>query len=151
MQQRRSTSGAIKPRKSLSRDKENKLDSLFYPLKELLEVYELHLQVKTDNENQYELWTSHSYRLTTVNPKTIVGIQFGAVIKCQKHVSLFLHALYFSNEIKEGLSDNLKVLVKAKTALHIKELNEEILKEIELVMKKCWAFYESKNWVTIKS
>lgn len=145
-----STTAHLYPTKPLNRALDNKLESVFHQLKGLLQPYQSDLQLKRDIENHYELWTSHGFRTQSVNPKTKIGLQFAAVIKCKRFVGLYLYPLYISQNIKDGLCDSLKSSLGGQTCFHITELTDETLNEIDITIKKCWDFYKNKNWVKIK-
>ena len=141
-----STTAHLLPTRPINRNLDNRLETVFYELKKLLQPYESSLQLKRDVDNQYELWAPHAFLAKRVNPKTKMGLQFGAVIKCKKFVGLYLYSLYIQQTIKDTLSDDLKALLGGQACFHITMLNDTLLNEIDAPVNKCWDFYLDKIW-----
>lgn len=143
-----STTAHLRSYRTPARNNNHGHNVAFTQLKELLNPYELYLDVKSDTGQHYELWTTHAYR-NKMRPYNIkVGLQFAGLAINKNYVSLYLQYFYLQPESKNELGENIKAKLKGQSCFHFTTLTEELTLEIKEAVKKSWDYYQKQKWVT---
>ena len=120
------------------------LTNLFLKLKELMKKYEPPFIPKTETNSGYDLWIKKE---VTVASRKYPEFFFGGVTLRPKYVSLYNMPMYMSKEITQGLSPALKKKLSGKSCFHFTEMNDDLLKEIEILFEKGFAYFAENGWV----
>jgi hypothetical protein len=96
-----------------------------------------------------------SFQLTVPKPVTIPGsyggkpvpVQLAAAILQKGYVGFYLMCIYMSDEHKKKLSTNLLKLLKGKTCLHVKKLDDGMRKDIEAALELGTKVYKERGWL----
>lgn len=134
------------------------LQEVFSGLCEIIRPYQKNLVIKKNSAVHYELWTNHAYRVNNLQYrgrkigqqiKSRTGIQFAAAVVFKGWVSFYLYPLYLSADLRAEMSDELRshLFRNSKSCMHFTTLTEEMKTELQELVKKCWAYYESQYWV----
>jgi len=113
---------------------------LFNRLRKVMAAYEKLLTCTGDNENSYELYTTHIMK----NKKPLF---FGGVKINKNFVSYHLMGLYVFPEMVEQIDPKLRALLKGKSCFNVKRLDEHLLDQLERITQRCLERYQSQGYV----
>lgn len=111
-------------------------------LVKLLKKYENRLEVKSNTNDHYELWTTHIFRSSGSSPKFKKGILFSSVIIHRRFTSLYFYPLYIDPELKTKLTEKLKGHLKGKTCFHFNALSIDLLPDLVELFELGWDSYK---------
>jgi len=137
----------------ISRKKNNKNPTegiliVYERLIDLLKVYEPFLDLRTNTDTHYELWTKHQFITKSFHPTLKKGLMFVACGIFDRHVSLYFYPFSYDKKLADNISENLRAQLKFKTCFHFTELSTETVQDLKILLKAGWDFYESQRWVS---
>lgn len=110
--------------------KEEFFPEVFARLKGILEPYESTMVLKGNTNEHYYLDT---FMINPINNKAAF---FGSAIIKKNYVSFYLMPVYAFPELLVGISEPLRKRMQGKSCFNFKEINEELLKELEQLTRK---------------
>lgn len=108
-------------------------------LKQLLEPYESHMEVKANNGESYYLDTRY------VNPKNKLPLFFGAVTIKKNYVSYHLMPVYVYPELLDTLSPDLKKRMQGKSCFNFKTIDDTLLDELRNLTERGYQQYRGNG------
>jgi len=123
------------------------LEETFNLLVGILEPVCKHFEVKSNTHLHYEIWTNHVYRTSGQNARYKKGCMFASVIIFSKFVSFYFYPLYLSQELKDGLREELKPFLSGESCFHFSKPDTLPLSELSKLIEDGFYFYEKQQWV----
>jgi hypothetical protein len=123
---------------------EDRRAEIFAQLKELLVKYNPPLASKIDTERAYDLW---SVKDLVIDGRKYKEVYFAGIVIQKDYVGLYYMPVYAEPEIKALFKPELLKLLKGKSCFHIKNLNDELLGQIEQVLADGFNQYQQRGWV----
>ncbi|MBW7955441.1 DUF1801 domain-containing protein [Patescibacteria group bacterium] len=102
------------------------------------------LTVTEDLANRYILV---SKKEAVVAGKLRPEVYFGGLIIQSSYVGFYHMPLYTHQEAKNHFSARLLKMLKGKSCFHIKELDDELLRDIRVALKKSLELYRKNGWI----
>jgi len=120
------------PKKQALPKKEDNRLKIFKILPQILSEYSPPLAAVSDFEGRYEL--------VSKKPNEFMGrkrpeMYFGAAIIQSNYVGLYLMHVYMQPKVLEKLGTELRKTLKGKSCFHIKTLDNNLIKQIEIAVK----------------
>jgi len=117
---------------------------IFQQLKKILSRYSPPLTATSDFEGRYEL--------VSKKPVEFMGrkkpeMYFGAAIIQSNYVGLYLMHVYLSAESLKKISPDLMKTLKGKSCFHIRRLDNNLIKQIEVAVKDGMQCYRKLNFI----
>ncbi len=119
------------------------LAKTYRELKALLKPYERHFEVRSSHGFRYELWGKHEVEL---RGKPHDPIQFAALIIQGTYVGFYFTPIYVK-PTAFTLSPKLSKMKTGKGCFHVKELDDELKKDIKRMLAKGLECYKKLKWV----
>jgi len=96
-----------------------------------------------------------SLQLVTPKPVTVAGAyggkpvnwQFAAVIRQKDYVGFYLMGVHSNAELKKKASAALLKTLKGKSCFHLKSLDDQMRKDIAIVLDASAGIYKQRGWV----
>jgi hypothetical protein len=123
---------------------QDKLVDIFQRLKKILKKYEDPLKPKFDLDSKYDLW---SFKNVEIDGRKKKEVYFAGLIIQSKWVGLYYMPVYTDTSLKEVFKPELLNLLKGKSCFRIKELNEEMIHQIEEALEKGYNLYKQRGWI----
>ncbi len=117
---------------------------IFSSIRDLLGRYSPPMVVKSETEIQYELW---SVKDVVIAGKKKNELFFASAIIQKSYVGFYFMPIYTDPELSEVISPMLLKTLKGKSCFHIKEISEQVMKDIDLALKVGFDKYREKGWV----
>jgi hypothetical protein len=103
----------------------------------------------------YKTGDKKAFQLTVPKPVAIPGayggkptnVMMAAVILQKGYVGFYLMCIYMNEAVKTKLSPALLKLLKGKTCFHLKKLDDELRKDIELALELGTKAYRERGWL----
>lgn len=111
-------------------------NNIFEQLKTILSQFELNLSVLHDKADHYYLNT----RTTETTKKDEF---FGAVQVKKSYVSFHLMPIYYYPELLDNISQELKTRMQGKSCFNFKEIDSNLLAELNSLTKNAFEKYKA--------
>jgi len=99
---------------------------------------------RTNSETLYDLWSDKNVEIEGRQRNEV----FFASVQINKgHVGFYFMPVYAEPDMKQVFDENLLQLLKGKSCFHIKELDEQLLNQIEESLAEGYRLYKEKGWV----
>lgn len=126
--------------------------TVFTQIADMLQPYTsrsgLLLDVRINTPEHFELWTKHSFRSLSQNPKYKRGILFAGALIMKKCVGLYLYPLYINPALSDKIDEVLKPFWKGNSAFHFSEpLAEATLSTLARLLDEGWDYYRVNRWI----
>ena len=122
----------------------NGLQAIFGALKPLLQAYQPPLIPKTDDERYFDLW---SPKPIVIDGRKRKEVFFAGLIIQKDYVGFYFMPTYAETNLKTVFEPELLCLLKGKFCFHVKKLDEELLRQIEVALKIGYELYRERDWV----
>jgi len=99
---------------------------------------------RTNSETLYDLWSDKNVEIEGRQRNEVF---FASVQIHTAHVAFNYMPVYAEPEMKLVFDENLLKLLKGKSCFHIKELDEQLLNQIEESLAEGYRLYKEKGWV----
>ena len=73
--------------------------TIFDQIVSLLLPYSARLNIRVNTSEHFELWTKHTFRSLSMNPKDKRGILFAGVLIMKRHIGLYLYPLHLNADL----------------------------------------------------
>ena len=123
---------------------QDKLVYIFGRLKLLLKKYEDILKPKFDLDSKYDLW---SFKEVIIDGRKKKEVYFAGIIIQSRYVGLYYMPIYTDTNLKDIFEPRLLGLLKGKSCFHIKEIDDELEKQIDSALKKGHDLYKQRGWI----
>ena len=121
---------------------------IFSQLVSLLQPYANRLDIRTNTPDQYELWTKHSFRSLSMNPKNKRGILFAGTLIMKKHIGLYFYPLHIHPDLIVAIDESIRPFWKGNSAFHFrKPLTDLIMVKLIHLLDEGWEYYRQKQWI----
>lgn len=121
---------------------------IFRQIVSLLLPYSTRLDTRINTPEHYELWTKHTFRSPTMNPKDKRGILFAGVLIMKRHIGLYLYPLHINPELALNIDATLKPFWKGNSAFHFNEpLSELTVVKMTQLFDDGWGYYRLNQWI----
>jgi hypothetical protein len=131
-------STAAPKKRSLPKTGDEKAE-IFQILKNILSKYSPPLTEVANTDRQYELISKKPFEFMGVRKP---GICFASTKIQGSFVGLYLMHVYMKPECLQDISPRLLKTLKGKTCFHIKKIDEELMKEIEMAVEQGFQGYQ---------
>lgn len=84
---------------------------------------------------------------TSIGSRSSRQTYITGIIQQKGYVGLYFMPIYSHPKKFNGISDKLKKTIKGKSCLHIKELDAEMEKEIQKILKEGIDLYRKEGWI----
>ena len=111
---------------------------VFNELKPLLKEYQPLLNVKSDFEGRYELYST---RPLMYEGKHKEEVFFSSLIVQSNYVSFHFMPIYTHPQAFESVSDEMKRMLKGKSCFHIKKFDSKTKDDIKHILEQGYAIY----------
>ncbi len=124
---------------------EENLYQIFQRLKAALTMFEKPTMVpKIDLDSRYELW---SQKDVVINGRRRREVFFAALIIQSNYVGFYFMPVYIDTSLKEVFAPELLKLLKGESCFHIKQLDENLEKQISDALCKGYDLYKQRGWI----
>lgn len=123
---------------------QEELLTIFNRLKKQLKKYEGQLKPKFDLEGKYDLW---SFKQVEVAGRKRSEVYFAGLIVQSSYVGFYYMPVYTDTELKNFFSEDLLKLLKGKSCFHIKQLDDNLEKQIAAALQKGYKLYKKRGWI----
>lgn len=120
------------------------LIQIFKKLKKLLKKYENPLKPRIDLDSRYDLWSIKDVELSGRKRK---GVHFASLIIQGSYVGFYFMPIYTNTELKNVFGRELLKTLKGKSCFHIKQLDIELIKQIEKSLEIGFELYKKRGWI----
>ena len=117
---------------------------IFQTLRTELAKFSPPLTVIEDIANRYTLVSKKD---VVINGKKRPEVYFAALIIQSNYVGFYYMPIYTTEGMKEVFSPRLLKLLKGKSCFHVKALDDELLAEIRVALKKGLELYRQQGWI----
>ena len=117
---------------------------IFQKLKDILKEYENPLQPKFDLDSKYDLW---SFKDIEIAGRKRKEVNFASLIIHSKHVGFYFMPVYSDTDLKEVFDPELLSTLKGKSCFHIKNLDDQLEKQIRKALKIGYDLYKEREWI----
>jgi hypothetical protein len=117
---------------------------IFEKLKELLVKYSPPFTPKTDTERWYDLYSVKDVEVWGRKRKEVY---FAGIIIQKSYVGFYYMPVYAEPEVKLLFKPELLKLLKGKSCFYIRNLDEELVRQIEQALADGFAMYKQRGWV----
>ncbi|HXS35935.1 MAG TPA: hypothetical protein VN721_04505 [Flavipsychrobacter sp.] len=127
---------------------QDQLVEIFNTLKKELKPYEKgSIVARMDIEGKYDLWSEHKNKML-IHDKMRNEVNFATLIIQSNYVGFYYMPIYSNcNDLKDKLSAGLMSKLKGKACFHIKEINKDVISEVNQAMKLGYEQYKKNGWV----
>jgi len=125
-------------------EKQAQLSEIFVGIKTLIKKYEGPLVAKIDLDSKYDLW---SIKDIVIEGRSRKEVSFAGLIIQSGYVGFYFMPVYAETELAEVFGSKLLKLLKGKSCFHIKQLDHELIEQIEMALERGYALYQSRGWV----
>lgn len=118
----------------------------FKKIKKLIAEYVPPLKVLTDLDSRYETYFDKTYEtqsLRTGNKMKKDKLYFATLIIQKDYLGFYFMPIYSHPNIFKGVSGDVKKILKGKSCLHIKRLDEKIMSELKVLLDAGFKIYNS--------
>jgi hypothetical protein len=124
--------------------KSGELDGIYLKLRHLLAKHTPPLTATIDQKGKYELISD--------KPSTFLGrkrdnLYFGAAVIKSNYVGLYLMHLYVDPQTLATMDPQLRKLLKGKSCIHIKKLDDDLMRAIEETVVQGIALYRKHGLI----
>ena len=112
--------------------------TIFQQLKQYLQNYQNHLELKADSAESYTLYISHS---PTYNKELF----FGAAQIQKSYVSFHLMPVYMYPDLLKDISPELKKRMQGKSCFNFTKIDEALFAELELLTQASFEALKDKG------
>ena len=123
---------------------QDKLVYIFGRLKLLLKKYEDILKPKFDLDSKYDLW---SFKEVIIDGRKKKEVYFAGIIIQSRYVGLYYMPVYADTNLKDVFEPRLLGLLKGKSCFHIKEIDDELEKQIDSALREGYNLYKERGWI----
>jgi len=124
---------------------EENLYQIFQRLKATLMMFEKPTMApKIDLDSRYELW---SQKDVVINGRRRREVFFAALIIQSNYVGFYFMPVYIDTSLKEVFAPELLKLLKGESCFHIKQLDENLEKQISDALCKGYDLYKQRGWI----
>ncbi|UCD46002.1 MAG: DUF1801 domain-containing protein [Candidatus Bathyarchaeota archaeon] len=123
---------------------QEELVAVFIRLKEILKRYENALKPKFDLDSKYDLW---SVKEIVIDGRKRKEVYFAGIIIQSKWVGLYYMPIYVDTRLEEVFKPELLKLLKGKSCFRIKELDDELVAQIEEALEIGYQLYKQRGWI----
>ena len=112
------------------------MDNLIEIKSTLQSLFKLHvppLQIRKENENVFEVAGT---KAGMQGKQKVDGYYFASVVPKPKDIRLYYFPIYTHPDKFDWISDQLRKCLKGKSCFHIKNLDDQLLLEIEKMIEK---------------
>jgi len=120
------------------------LKSIFEQLKPLISRYCPPLQLKTDTDRYYDVW---SFKDLVIADRKRKEVFFAGLIIQKAYVGFYFMPVYTDPETKSFFQPELLRLLKGKSCFHIKKLTPELLTQVDAALEMGYRLYQERGWV----
>lgn len=118
--------------------------AIFTSLKEVLKKYENKLVITSNKKTAYNLFAGY-------DKQRKADIYFGGVVINKKYVSYHLMPVYVNPRLLDEVSPELRNRMQGKSCFNFNKIDNDQLKEVKTITKKCFEFYKQKGMLPDKS
>ena len=118
--------------------------TIFQKLKQILKEYANPLKPKFDLDSKYDLW---SFKDIEIAGRKRKEVNFASLIIHSKHVGFYFMPIYSDSDLKEVFEPELLSTLKGKSCFHIKNLDNQLEKQIRHALKIGYDLYEKRGWI----
>ncbi|MBX2965599.1 MAG: hypothetical protein KF845_05590 [Cyclobacteriaceae bacterium] len=122
-------------------------EQLYERLTGLLKPYEKYFEVRANTSTEYELWTTHIFRITNNRARYQKGALFAAVVIRKTFVTFFLYPVYLFPDLKNNMNERLKPLLTSGSCFHFKKNEELPLSELNDLIDEGLKLYKEQGWI----
>lgn len=123
---------------------QSELIDIFGRLKRILKRFEDPLRPKYDLDSKYDLW---SFKEVVIAGRKRKEVYFAGIIIHSRHVGLYYMPIYTDADLKDVFPPELLGLLKGKSCFHVKELDDELERQIERALEIGYELYKSRGWI----
>lgn len=121
---------------------------IFRQVVSLLQPYANRLEIRENTPEQYELWTKHSFRSLSMNPKNKRGILFAGALIMKKHIGLYLYPLHINPDLSAAIHEAIRPFWKGNSVFQFrKPLSDLIMVKFTQLLDEGWHYYRQKQWI----
>jgi len=120
------------------------LSEIFHSIKKLMKKYEPPFESMSDYDSGYELISKKEVEIAGRKRKEIY---FAGLIIRSKYVGFYYMPVYAKPEVKKVFKPGLLKLLKGKSCFHIKNLDAELIRQIDVALKLGFGIYKKNGWV----
>jgi hypothetical protein len=122
--------------------------TIFDQIVSLLLPYSTRLNIRVNTSEHFELWTKHTFRSLSMNPKDKRGILFAGALIMKRHIGLYLYPLHLNAELFAKIDEELKPFWKGNSAFHFqKPLSELTMSKLTQLFDDGWEYYRLNKWI----
>ena len=121
-----------------------KLLEIFGRLRTILKKHEDPLRPKFDLEGRYDLW---SFKDVEIAGRKRKEVNFASLIVQSRWVGFYYMPVYTDASLKEFFPERLLKLLKGKSCFRIRELDEELERQIDDVLERGYRLYQQRGWI----
>ena len=123
---------------------EKDLIRIYQRLKAILKKYEIPLVAKFDLDSKYDLW---SVKDLVIEGRKRKEVYFAGLIIQSNYVGFYYFPAYTDRELKDIVRPELLKTLKGKSCFHIKQLDENLEKQIEEALAIGFELYRKRGWI----
>ena len=120
------------------------LVEIFQKLKGILKEYEDPLKPKFDLDSKYDLW---SFKDLEIAGRKRKEVSFATLIIQSSYVGFYYMPIYSDTDLKDVFDPELLSTLKGKSCFHIKNLDENLEKQIRKALKIGHDLYKERGWI----
>lgn len=121
---------------------------IFNQVVSVLLPYSTPLDIRVNTPEHYELWTKHTFRSMSMNPRNKRGILFAGALIMKQHIGLYLYPLHVNPELFAKIDEEIKPFWKGNSAFHFqKPLSELTIVKLTQLFDDGWEYYRLNKWV----
>ncbi|MGY4384213.1 hypothetical protein ACVWYN_001239 [Pedobacter sp. UYP24] len=99
---------------------------------------------RTNSDTVYDLWSNKNVKIAGEEKHEVF---FTSIIIEKTHVAIHLLPDEMEDDLEGLVDSNLLKLLKKRSGIHIKELDESLLSHIEDSFAACFKHYKEAAWV----
>lgn len=123
---------------------ETNLITIYKKLKMILKKYENPLKPKFDLDSKYDLW---SFKDLEIAGRKRKEVYFAGLIIQSKYVGFYYMPVYTDTTLKEVFKPELLKLLKGKSCFHIRQLDENLERQIKEALNTGYQLYKKRGWI----
>ncbi|MBI5326255.1 MAG: DUF1801 domain-containing protein [Ignavibacteriae bacterium] len=123
---------------------EKDINKIYERLKRILKKFEKPLEPKMDSEKGYDLW---SVKELVIDGRKRSEIFFASIVIQSKYVGFYYMPIYTDTNLKEIFKPELLKTLKGKACFHIKNLDDELEKQIRYALETGYKLYKKRAWI----
>jgi hypothetical protein len=121
-----------------------KLLDIFGRLRTILKKYEDPLRPKFDLEGRYDLW---SFKDVEIAGRRRKEVNFASLIVQSRWGGFYYMPVYTDTSLREFFPERLLKLLKGKSCFRIRELDEELERQIDDALERGYQLYQKRGWI----